>query len=142
MAFNMFFLASPRCAAGEPVSLGCEAEGKPLVVRDGLRAMVNSFLNATRTATKPRGEKKRQSREKDGKIGRREKERPSSITGIVVKTSGATAETKEKLRNGGVSQLVCASRRQDSGAATTLSHSCISVAGGCWWRISAALLRI
>lgn len=40
MAFSMFFLASPRCAAGEPVSLGCEAEGKPLVVRDGRRAMV------------------------------------------------------------------------------------------------------
>jgi hypothetical protein len=44
MAFSMFFLASPRCAAGEPVSLGCEAEGKPLVVRDGRRVMVSSIV--------------------------------------------------------------------------------------------------
>lgn len=42
MAFSMFFLASPRCTAGEPVSLGCEAEGKPLVVSDGRRAMIGS----------------------------------------------------------------------------------------------------
>jgi hypothetical protein len=44
MAFSMFFLASPRCAAGEPVSLGCEAEGKPLVVKDGRIAIVSCVV--------------------------------------------------------------------------------------------------
>jgi len=44
MAFSMFFLASPRCAAGEPVSLGSEADDKPLVVRDGRKAIVSRVV--------------------------------------------------------------------------------------------------
>ncbi len=41
MAFSMFFLASPRCADGEPVSLGSAAEDMPLVVRDGRKAIIS-----------------------------------------------------------------------------------------------------
>jgi hypothetical protein len=37
----MFFFASSRCSAGDPVSLGPEADGKPLVMRDGRNAIVN-----------------------------------------------------------------------------------------------------
>ena len=40
MAFSMFFFASSRCSAGEPVSLGPEAVDKPLVSNDGLNAIV------------------------------------------------------------------------------------------------------
>tara|TARA_R110002060_G_scaffold44548_8_gene55905 strand:- start:696 stop:839 length:144 start_codon:yes stop_codon:yes gene_type:complete len=40
MAFNIFFFASSRCSAGEPVSLGPEAVGRPLVRSDGLNAIV------------------------------------------------------------------------------------------------------
>jgi hypothetical protein len=57
MAFSIFFLASPRCTAGEPVSLGCEAEVKSLVVSDGRRAMVNSVVRFLYKCTE---EKKRQ----------------------------------------------------------------------------------
>jgi hypothetical protein len=37
----MFFFASSRCSAGDPVSLGPEAVDKPLVRRDGLNAIVS-----------------------------------------------------------------------------------------------------
>jgi hypothetical protein len=40
----MFFLASSRCSAGDPVSLGPEADDKPLVRRDGLIAIVQPCL--------------------------------------------------------------------------------------------------
>jgi hypothetical protein len=39
MAFSMFFFASPRFSAGEPESLGCEAEDKPRVVKLGRNAI-------------------------------------------------------------------------------------------------------
>jgi hypothetical protein len=63
MAFSIFFLASPRCAAGEPVSLGCEAEAKPLVVKDGRRAIVRCgvifLLKCEDDGNEPPVEKKR-----------------------------------------------------------------------------------
>lgn len=40
MALSIFFLASSRCSAGDPVSLGCDAEDRPLVISDGRRAML------------------------------------------------------------------------------------------------------
>lgn len=41
MAFSIFFFASSRCSAGDPVSLVPEADDKPLVRSDGLNAMVS-----------------------------------------------------------------------------------------------------
>ena len=41
MAFSIFFLASPRCADGVPVSLGSEAEEEPLVGRKGREVIVS-----------------------------------------------------------------------------------------------------
>lgn len=52
MAFSMFFLASPRCADGEPESLGSEAEDKPLVVKEGRDAMVSWIVRFSTTCQK------------------------------------------------------------------------------------------
>jgi hypothetical protein len=40
----MFFFASSRCSAGDPVSLAPEAEEKPFDRSDGLNAIVCSKL--------------------------------------------------------------------------------------------------
>lgn len=42
MAFSMFFFASSRCSAGDPVS-DPGAEDSPLVIRDGRIAISSAF---------------------------------------------------------------------------------------------------
>lgn len=39
MAFSIFFFASSRCSAGDPVSLGPDAPGRFLVSKEGRSAM-------------------------------------------------------------------------------------------------------
>jgi hypothetical protein len=79
----MFFLASPRCAAGEPVSLGSVGPGKPLVFKEGRRAMVwfcyevysYSFSNTVIKATA--GKEENEDGEHSGNRRRRGEELPS-----------------------------------------------------------------
>jgi hypothetical protein len=46
----MFFFASSRCSAGDPVSLAPEAVEKPLVRRDGRNAIVRMNDSLARDA--------------------------------------------------------------------------------------------
>lgn len=95
------------------MSLGCEAEGKPLVVRDGRKAMVSSVVKSLFKCKEYGNETHRREEETEwgegGEMRMRRKRTTKSQSNC--RQVGATAETKGKLRNGGVS------RRQDSGTA-------------------------
>jgi hypothetical protein len=60
----MFFFASSRCSAGDPVSPAPEAEERPLDRSDGLNAILGSLAKcvlrngmSTRSATKMQGKR-------------------------------------------------------------------------------------